>query len=123
MTTASVSGSPSITATVTPGGSVSAGASAIAVSSSTTPKQITFGGHPISASTAISPLSASVQSGPGPAGPQGPAGERGPAGPPAFVSEMEDVLVDTVVDGDLLRYSDGYWRNHNETLITDGGNF
>jgi len=36
---------------------------------------------------------------------------------------MEDVLVENVTDGDLLRYSGGKFRNYNETLITDGGNF
>jgi hypothetical protein len=36
---------------------------------------------------------------------------------------LADVLVTLPQDGDVLRWSDGRWRNYPETNVTDGGNF
>ena len=85
--------------------------------------QASPGGSPVQVTVFSRGVSAAVSGGIGPVGPQGQAGATGPAGPPSNVVDMEDVLVENVADGDLLRYSGGKFRNHNETLITDGGNF
>ncbi len=75
-------------------------------------------GGSISASVpASAPVAASVSGGVGPQGPAGPSGSNS-------VSGLSDVTASGVTDGDLLRYSQGKWRNHAERdLILDGENF
>lgn len=97
----------------------------MSITASVTGRPITasVSGSTVNASVGSSTISASAGGGIGPVGPQGQTGATGPAGPPSNVVDMEDVLVENVTDGDLLRYSGGKFRNYNETLITDGGNF
>lgn len=91
------------------------------VSSQPISATVTAGG--VNASVASTVVSATAAGGIGPVGPQGATGLTGPAGPPSNVIDMEDVEVSELSEGDLLRYSAGAFRNYNETLITDGGNF
>lgn len=49
-------------------------------------------------------------------------GGVGPAGS-TNIGEAEDVSLNGLQDGDVLRYSVGRWRNYAEENLTDGGNF
>ena len=72
-------------------------------------------GGTVSASVpAALPVSASVSGGVGPQGPSGNAGNLG---------DLLDVQAVATTTGDLLRYSNGKWRNYPEADVTDGGNF
>lgn len=120
--TATVSGGAAVSASVSPAGGV------VAASATVTAAPVQAGvpsttSRPIAVSSSPTRIAAAVTPGVGPQGPAGAAGPQGPSGPPANVVDMEDVLVEDITDGDLLRYSGGKFRNHNETLITDGGNF
>jgi hypothetical protein len=61
----------------------------------------------------------------GPQGIQGIQGEQGPQGSPGLssVSSADDVVIENLSDGDILRWSQSAWRNINETSLLDGGNF
>lgn len=64
----------------------------------------------------------------GPTGPQGlsitgPTGPQGVAGNSGNLGDLADVQASSVAAGDLLRYSNGKWRNTPESTVTDGGNF
>lgn len=52
----------------------------------------------------------------------GPQGEQGASGVSA-ISQATDVAFTTPTDGDVLRYSNGKWRNYQDTGLVDGGNF
>lgn len=95
----------------------------ITASVSSRPISATASGNGVTATVGASQVSVKTSGGIGPAGPQGATGATGPAGPPSNVVDMQDVEVSGLTDGDLLRYSNGAFRNYNETLITDGGNF
>lgn len=41
----------------------------------------------------------------------------------AQLAQAGDVEFSSVSTGDVLRYSNGKWRNHNEVQLLDGGNF
>lgn len=69
-----------------------------------------------------------VQGVTGPTGPQGlsitgPTGPQGVAGNSGNLGDLADVQASSVAAGDLLRYSNGKWRNTPESTVTDGGNF
>ena len=72
-------------------------------------------GGSISANVGSSLISASASGGIGPQGSSGAAG--------GLLEQLQDVLMSSVADGDVLRYSNTRWRNTPETSITDGGNF
>lgn len=103
----------SITANVT-GGSVSATVSGRGVSASVPAAE------PPRASVSGGGVSASVSGG---VGPQGPAGAAGDVTVPAGLSNLSDVSLAGLADGDLLRYSASRWRNFREDILVDGGNF
>ena len=50
----------------------------------------------------------------------GPLGNNIAVGP---LENISDVDILNVQNGDVLRYANSKWRNHNETNLTDGGNF
>lgn len=69
---------------------------------------------------ATASVSASVSGG---VGPQGVAGPTGPAGSNTLAA-LADVQIDSAASGDLLRFSDGKWRDFSEQdLVIDGQNF
>ena len=73
-------------------------------------------GGSISASVGSSLISASASGG---IGPQGASGASG-----GLLEQLQDVLMSSVADGDVLRYSSSKWRNFPETNMTfDAGNF
>ena len=76
-------------------------------------------GSSISASVGSSPVRATASGGVGPQGPQGPAGDAGSV----TIAAAGDAEISGLADGDVLRYSNSRWRNHAETLLTDGGSF
>lgn len=60
-------------------------------------------------------VSATVSGGVGPQGPQGNAG--------GSLSQLNDVQIEAAASGDVLRYSDGKWRDYADAELLDGGNF
>ena len=76
-------------------------------------------GSSISASVGSSPIRATASGGVGPQGPQGATGNAGTVA----IAAATDVELTGLADGDVLRYSNSRWRNHAETLLTDGGSF
>lgn len=83
---------------------------------------IVTGGTVAASVPAGATVAATVSGGIGPQGPQGVPGQAGPAGSNTL-SALADVQIDAAASGDLLRYSDGKWRDYHESLVTDGGNF
>jgi hypothetical protein len=73
-------------------------------------------GSSVTAAVGSSPVTASASGGVGPQGPTGPAGSPSIAG-------SSDVLLSSLTDGDVLRYSSSKWRNYADANLTDGGNF
>lgn len=66
----------------------------------------------------VSTGTAAVSSVGGGIGPQGPSGQAGP------LSDVTDVVLSGVADGDVIRRQDNAWRNFREIDLTiDGGNF
>lgn len=104
--------SSTITASVSPSGVTAT------VASSGSTSTVASGG--VSASAASSQVAASVSGG---IGPQGPAGAAGDVTVPAGLSNLSDVAIASLADGDVLRYSSSKWRNFREELLVDGGNF
>lgn len=53
------------------------------------------------------------------------SGGVGPAGPPGVtaIADATDVRISGAVDGDVLRYSGGKWRNYPDANLVDGGNW
>lgn len=86
----------------------------VAVTSSTI--SASAGGSSVTATVGSSPVSASASGGVGPQGPVGPAGSPSIAG-------SSDVELESLADGDILRYSSNRWRNYAGGNLTDGGNF
>ena len=81
---------------------------------------VSSGGGSISASVpGAASVSASVSGGVGPQGIQGPVG---PAGSNTLAN-LTDVQIDAAAAGDLLRYSNGKWRDYAEQNLIDGGNY
>lgn len=81
--------------------------------------------QPITANVAGSGISANVgsslvtASASGGIGPQGASGAAG-----GSLSDIADIQLSSVADGDVLRYSSSKWRNYAESnLIFDAGNF
>lgn len=76
-------------------------------------------GGSVSASVGSGRVAASVAGG---IGPQGPAGETGGA---ATLSELTDVQITSLANGDLIQYSaaTSKWRNVTDLSLVDGGNF
>lgn len=72
-------------------------------------------GDSVVASVTVDSVSVGVYGGIGPTGLSGAAASA--------ISAMSDVQLDTLSDGDVLRYSSGKWRNYADSQITDGGNF
>jgi hypothetical protein len=73
-------------------------------------------GGSISANVGSSLVTASASGGIGPQGASGAAG--------GLLEQLQDVLMSSVADGDVLRYSSSKWRNFPETNMTfDAGNF
>lgn len=80
------------------------------------PITASVGNTGISASVSSSVVTASVSGG---IGPQGPSGVAGGA-----LSDLTDIQISSVAEGDVLRYSSSKWRNYPESnLIFDAGNF
>lgn len=83
----------------------------------------------IAASVSSSPISVSVSSGSVSVGVSGGSGVSasvsGGIGPQGLtqLSAASDVAFQSVADGNVLRYSNGKWRNHPEEGLVDGGNF
>jgi len=71
---------------------------------------------PVVVSVSDENVSVSITSGIGPQGAQGASGV-------SAISQASDVTFDTPTDGDVVRYSNGKWRNYKETNLVDGGNF
>jgi hypothetical protein len=92
----------------------------MSISASVTSQPITASaiGGSITASVGSSTVVATAGGG---VGPQGPAGAAGTAG--AGLGDLTNVELSGVADGDLLRYSSAKWRNVNQAVVTDGGNF
>lgn len=91
----------------------------ITASVSSSPITARVSGSSISASVGSSPVRATASGGVGPQGPQGPAGDAGSIS----IGSASDVELASLTDGDVLRYSNSRWRNHAETLLTDGGDY
>lgn len=54
----------------------------------------------------------------------GPMGSvPGAPAPPPELKNLQDVTINNLAAGDVLRYAGDKWRNYNETNLTDGGNF
>jgi hypothetical protein len=90
----------------------------MSISASVTAQPITanVSGGIISANVGSSPITASASGGIGPQGASGAAG--------GLLEQLQDVLISSVADGDVLRYSSSKWRNFPETNMTfDAGNF
>lgn len=127
--TANVTGGQ-ITATVQASGVTAAVAGSKIVASPTSsqidaavqsvPTSASVSGGSVSANVTASPVSASASGG---VGPQGPAGAAGDVTVPAGLSNLSDVSLAGLADGDLLRYSASRWRNFREDILVDGGNF
>lgn len=82
-------------------------------------------GGMVSASVAAAAdVSIGVSGGFGPQGASGPQGEPGPPGAQSL-SALADVDVQSIADGDVLRYSaaSSRWTNYAEQNLVDGGNF
>jgi hypothetical protein len=96
----------------------------MSISASVTGAKITATviGDAVSAAVSSGRVSAAVTGG---IGPQGPAGESGETGGATTLSELTDVQITSVADGDVLRYSAaaGRWQDYAELNLVDGGNF
>jgi hypothetical protein len=77
----------------------------------------TVSGAGVSATVGGGAVAAAVTGG---IGPQGPSGETGGA---TALTELTDVQIDSPVDGDVLRYANGKFRDFAESNLVDGGNF
>lgn len=76
-------------------------------------------GGSVSASVGSGRVAASVAGG---IGPQGPTGETGGA---STLTELTDVHITSLANGDLIQYSaaTSKWRNVTDLSLVDGGNF
>jgi hypothetical protein len=66
-----------------------------------------------------------IQGETGEQGIQGETGQQGIQGVPGLseVSLADDVQLENLADGDVLRWSNLRWRNMPDTSLVDGGNF
>jgi hypothetical protein len=90
----------------------------VSITATVTSQPITanVSGGSISANVGSSLVTASASGGIGPQGASGAAG--------GLLEQLQDVLMASVADGDVLRYSSSKWRNFPETNMTfDAGNF
>jgi hypothetical protein len=90
----------------------------VSITATVTSQPITanVSGSGISANVGSSLVTASASGGIGPQGSSGAAG--------GLLEQLQDVLMSSVADGDVLRYSSSKWRNFPETNMTfDAGNF
>lgn len=86
----------------------------ISVTASSSTITATASGSSVGAAVNATTVAASASGG---IGPQGVAGNSGNLG------DLADVQASSVAAGDLLRYSNGKWRNYPEVSVVDGGNF
>lgn len=94
------------------------------ISITSQPVSATVSGDTISASVPAASGSVGTATVTGGVGPQGPAGPSGPQGAPGdALSSASDVVLSSVAEGDVLRYSSSKWRNYSETNLVDGGNW
>jgi hypothetical protein len=103
---------------------VSGGSPAVSISGNTI--TVTGSTETNSASVFSQTVSVGVSGGIGPQGEAGPAGEAGPQGEAgSTVSNLGDVSISGLTDGDMLRFTDvsNKWENYHETNFVDGGNF
>lgn len=91
----------------------------ISVSAPKTTISVAVTGSTVAAAVTASQISAAASGG---VGPQGPAGPQGPSGV-TTIGGATDVQLFGLAAGDVLRYSDGKWRNEPEADLLDGGNF
>lgn len=79
-------------------------------------------GGSVTASVGSGRVAASVTGG---IGPQGPAGDTGDTGGASTLSELTDVQITSLANGDLIQYSaaTSKWRNVTDLSLVDGGNF
>jgi hypothetical protein len=90
----------------------------VSITATVTSQPITanVSGGSISANVGSSLVTASASGGIGPQGASGAAG--------GVLSDLTDIQISSVADGDVLRYSSSKWRNYPESnLIFDAGNF
>ncbi len=80
----------------------------------------TVSGAGVSATVGGGSVAAAVTGG---IGPQGPSGDIGATGGATALSQLTDVQIDSPADGDVLRYSNGKFRDFAESNLVDGGNF
>lgn len=81
---------------------------------------VSAGGVVAATVPATASVQATVSGGVGPQGVQGPVG---PAGSNTLAN-LTDVQIDAAAAGDLLRYSNGKWRDYPESdIVIDGQNF
>ena len=72
-------------------------------------------GGQITATVGSASIAASVGGG---IGPQGPSGADG-----GVLTDLSDISLSSLADGDVLRYSSSRWRNYPDKNLTDGGHF
>lgn len=79
-------------------------------------------GGSVTAAVGSGRVAASVTGG---IGPQGPAGDTGDTGGASTLSELTDVQITSLANGDLIQYSTATskWRNVTDLSLVDGGNF
>lgn len=78
------------------------------------PIEATVSGRPqITANVSETQIDVSVSGGFGPSGPSGVTS----------ISGASDVSILETSNGDVLRYSNGKWRNYPELNLVDGGNW
>jgi hypothetical protein len=90
----------------------------VSITATVTSQPITasVSGSGVSANVGSSLITASASGGIGPQGASGAAG--------GSLSDLTDIQISSVADGDVLRYSSSKWRNFPETNMTfDAGNF
>lgn len=92
----------------------------MSISASVTANKITASvtGNAVSANVSASAVTASASGGIGPQGPTGPQGTF-----TGGLSNLQDVAVSSVQQGDVLRYASDKWRNYPDAGLVDGGNF
>jgi len=80
--------------------------------------------QPITATVTASGISANVSStvlSASASGGIGPQGDKGDAA--GLLTQLTDTAINSIAEGDVLRYSSSKWRNYPDTSITDGGNW
>lgn len=118
--TAVVQASSALASVASSGVTASPSGDQVSAAVQSVPTAASVTGGTMAALVTSSPVSASASGG---VGPQGPAGAAGDVTVPAGLSNLSDVSLAGLADGDLLRYSASRWRNFREDILVDGGNF